>query len=50
MEIGELRDTTEDHVIAALDDAYVKFPIKTPAELLEAFNLILDVRLGEVDD
>lgn len=45
-----LRTTTEDDVIAALEGAYVGLPITTPAELLEAFNRILDAKLGEVDD
>lgn len=45
-----LRQTTEDDVIAALEGAYVSLPIETPAELLEAFNRILDAKLGEADD
>lgn len=47
MTAEDLRQTTEDDVNAALDGAYVSLPITTPAELLEAFNRILDVRLGE---
>ncbi|EJL23694.1 hypothetical protein [Novosphingobium sp. AP12] len=46
-ELESLRCATEDEVIAALEGAYVSLPITTPAALLEAFNLIIDQKLGQ---
>lgn len=46
-ELETLRSASEDDVIAALTDAHVGLPITTPAALLEAFNLIIDIKLGE---
>lgn len=46
-ELETLRTATEDDVTAALDGAYVSLPITTPAQLLEAFNLVIDQMLGE---
>lgn len=45
--IEHLRQTTEDDVAGALKSAYVQLPVKDTAALLELFNRILDVRLGE---
>ena len=42
-----LRQTTEDDVAEALKSAYVSLPITDAAGLLELFNRILDIRLGE---
>ena len=42
-----LRQTTEDDVTEALKGAYVSLPLTTAAEVLEAFNLILDAKMGE---
>lgn len=47
MTTENLRQTTEADVAEALKDAYVSLPITDTAALLEAFNRILDVRLGE---
>lgn len=46
----DLRQTTEDDVAEALKDAYVSLPIETTAQLLEAFQRILDVKLGEPEE
>jgi len=42
-----LRAATEDDVTAALDGAYVAFPGVQAADLLEFFNRMLDVKLGD---
>lgn len=42
-----LRDATEDDVALALDRAYISTPLSDPAELLEFFNRMVDVMLGE---
>ena len=47
--IDDLRSLTEDDVTDALKGAYVGFPITSPAELLEAFQRLLDTKLGEED-
>jgi hypothetical protein len=46
-ELERLRSASEDDVLAAIEDAYVSLPITTPAQLLEAFNLVIDQMLGE---
>lgn len=43
--IARLRSADEDDAIAALVNAYVALPLTTPAELIEAYNLILDRKL-----
>jgi len=45
-----LRQTNEDDVTEALKGAYVSLPLTTAAEVLEAFNLLLDAKLGELED
>lgn len=45
--IEHLRQTTEDDVAEALKSAYVQLPIEDTAALLEAFNLIIDHKLGD---
>lgn len=45
--IRTLRDATEDDVAKALEDSYVSTPLSEPAALLEFFNRMIDVRLGE---
>ena len=45
----KLRSADEDTVDVALYHACISLPIKSPAELLEAFNCILDV-LGVPDE
>jgi len=47
--LKHLRDSTEDDVALALDRAMIDLPLTTPAELLELFNRMLDVRTGEDD-
>ena len=44
-----VRSATEEDVEVALEDASVIFPISNPADLIEAYNPILDV-LGGTDD
>jgi len=44
-----VRSATEEDVEVALKDACVSFPITSPHELIEAYNLILDV-LGIPDE
>ena len=44
--IDNLRTATEDDVNEALEGAYVKLPIENTADLLEAYNRILDLKLG----
>lgn len=44
--IDHLRAATEDDVREALDGAYVTLPIENAADLLEAYNRILDLKLG----
>jgi hypothetical protein len=47
--LADLRAATEDDVVRALDGAYCQ-PHCSPAELLELFNRMLDVLVGEDDD
>lgn len=49
VDLETLRAATEDDVEFALTDAYVSLPIATPADLLEAFNCMLDHLTGERD-
>lgn len=44
-----LRSATEDDVLRALDGAYISPPLSEPAELLEFFNRMVDVMLGETE-
>lgn len=41
-----LRQITEDDVAEALKGAYISLPLTDTAQVLEAFNLILDMKLG----
>jgi len=47
--LAGMRAAQEKHVEAALEGAYVTPPLSTPAELLEFFNRMLDVLLGEAE-
>ena len=42
-----LRAATEDDVVDALRDAYVRIPLLDRAQALEFFNRMIDVMLGE---
>lgn len=44
--IDHLRTATEDDVVKAMVGAGVEFPLQNPADLLEAYNRILDLMLG----
>ena len=44
---GLLRAATEDDVVDALKDAYVRIPLLDRAQALEFFNRMIDVMLGE---
>lgn len=47
--VADLRAATEDDVARALDGAACQ-PSCSPAELLELFNRMLDVLVGEDDE
>ena len=42
-----LRAATEDDVVDALKDSYVRLPLMNRAQALEFFNRMIDVMLGE---
>lgn len=44
--IDNLRATTENDVTEALERADTKLPVESVVDLLEAYNSILDQRLG----
>lgn len=48
--IKHLRAATEEDVRRACADAYVDLGDKSPAELLDFFNRMIDVLVGEEDD
>lgn len=48
--LDHLRSATEDDVNLALRSASIDVPLETPTELLELFNCILDIRVGEEED
>lgn len=47
--LDRLRNATEDDVIAALDGAYVAFPLTDPAQVLETLQKLIDHLCGEVE-
>ena len=47
--ITTLRTADEHTVAEALESAYITTPISEPTELLEFFNRMLDVLIGEDD-
>jgi hypothetical protein len=48
--LKRLRAATEDDVRSACADAYFDLGDKSPAELLEFFNRMIDVLMGEEED
>jgi len=42
-----LRAATEDDVVDALQESYVRLPLMDRAQALEFFNRMIDVMLGE---
>lgn len=46
-DLETLRTATEHDVARALDGAYVSLPLTDAAQVLEAFNRILDLKLGQ---
>ena len=44
---GLLRAATEDDVVDALKESYVRIPLLDRAQALEFFNRMIDVMLGE---
>lgn len=48
--LAKLRAATEDDVAEALDDGLLALPIDSAAEMLEFYNRMIDLLVGELPD